>query len=216
MTGLPGLDEARRQLTEFADGVARRGLVHGAAGNLSVRVAGGMVITARGVDLGVSDLSRSPFVRFGTSLRGIAPEPSSETPMHAAIYQRLEAGAIVHTHSMAAVALSTVVHEVPPLHYYMTRLGDSLRVAPYATFGSIALAENVVTALDGRHGALMANHGAIAIGDTLAEAFRRAELIEWLCELHLRAIAVGEPRILSPSELDDVRRQRGARTGDPC
>ena len=130
--------------------------------------------------------------------------PSSETPLHLAVYAATGAQAIVHTHSPVAAALSTVVDELPPIHYTILNLGGTVRVAPYATFGSGQLAENAVAGLAGRRAVLLQNHGAVTYGNDLGQAYERAELLEWLAVMYTAAAGVGPPRILSAAELDQV------------
>ena len=146
-----------------------------------------------------------------------APEtPSSETPMHLAVYAATRARAVVHTHSPEVIALSAGRDELPAIHYAITTLGGPVRVAPYVRFGSAGLAEAAATALDGRRAAILRNHGAITCGRSLGEAFDHALLLEWLAGVYRRSLAYGEPRILSEAELAEVaaeaqRRRYGAR-----
>jgi L-fuculose-phosphate aldolase len=127
--------------------------------------------------------------------------------MHRRIYDLTDARAVVHTHSPFATAVSTVCEELPAIHYTILRLGGpTVRVAPYTTFGSDALAGHAAAALDGRAGALLQNHGAIVYAKTIDEAYDRALLLEWLAEVYWRAKLIGSPRILSEAELDDVSR----------
>jgi L-fuculose-phosphate aldolase len=126
--------------------------------------------------------------------------PSSELGLHLGIYRRGDAAAVVHTHSPFATALACVIDELPVVHYQTLGLGGPIRVAPYATFGTPELAALTLTALEGRSAALMANHGAIAVGPDLDTAMEHARLLEWACELYWRAAAVGTPRALGGSE----------------
>lgn len=186
------------------------GLVIGTAGNVSVRVGELVAISPSSIpydqvdaeDVCVLDLAGTPLARRATR------PPSSETPMHLAIYTRTGAGAVVHHHGLASAAVSTVVDELPPLHYYALQLGGPTRVARYATFGTDELAESVHAALEGRTAALIQNHGAVAYGDSLDLAYYRAQLLEWLSSLYIQANSVGTPRILSAMELDDVTRRK--------
>jgi L-fuculose-phosphate aldolase len=131
--------------------------------------------------------------------------PSSELPLHLAIYAaRPEAGAVVHTHSPAATALSTLVDEVPAVHYYVAMFGGPVPVAPYATYGTTELARNVVRALRDRTACLMGNHGAVTIGPDLATAHDKGVYLEWLCDMYLRATSAGTPRLLPPAEIEVV------------
>ena len=150
--------------------------------------------------------------------------PSSETPMHLAIYAAAKAqagagaGAVVHTHSPEVIALSAGRDELPAIHYAITGLGGPVRVAPYVRFGSSGLADAAVTALDGRSAVILRNHGAVTYGRDLAQAYDRALLLEWLARTYRLALSYGEPAILSAAELDEVtaesrRRRYGERRG---
>jgi L-fuculose-phosphate aldolase len=183
----------------------RAGLVVGTAGNVSVRAGDLVAISPSGLDydamtaelVGVHTLDGAP---VDAPLR-----PSSELPLHLQIYARTDATAIVHTHAPASTALSCVVDEVPASHYYTAMFGGPVRVAPYATFGSAELATNVAAALDGRTAALMGNHGAVVVAGTPAAAIGLAGYLEYLCDVHLRALATGLPvRTLPAAELERV------------
>jgi L-fuculose-phosphate aldolase len=131
--------------------------------------------------------------------------PTSELPLHLAIYTaRPEVGAVVHTHSPAATALSALVDEVPAVHYYAAMFGGGVRVAPYATYGTEELAGNAVRALRDRTGCLLGNHGAVTVGPDLATAHDKGVYLEWLCDVYLRAAAAGTPRLLSDTEIAAV------------
>jgi L-fuculose-phosphate aldolase len=120
------------------------------------------------------------------------------------VYRRYDAGAVVHTHAPVATALACVLDELPCVHYEMLALGGSVRVAPYATFGTPELAELVLDALEGRTAALMANHGALVYGADLAGAVRSTELLEWAATVYWRAAAIGTPRTLDDEQREAV------------
>lgn len=180
-------------------------LVVGTSGNVSVRAGDLVAVSPSGVDydrltaelVGVHRLADGEPVHAEL-------EPTTELPMHLAIYRETGTGAIVHTHSTAATAVSTLVDELPPIHYLIALFGGGVRVAGYATYGTDELAALATAALAGRAGCLLANHGAVTIGETLAQAYRRAEYLEWLCEVWLRASAHGSPALLSPEEIERV------------
>jgi L-fuculose-phosphate aldolase len=185
--------------------LARAGLVVGTAGNVSVREGDLVAVTPSGVRY--RDLT--PDLVGVHRLDGTAAQaplaPTSELPLHLALYQaRPELGAVVHTHSPAATALSALVDEVPPVHYYMALFGGPVRVAPYAVYGSAELAAHVVRALRGRTGCLMGSHGAVTVGPDLDTALDKSSYLEWLCDVYLRAAAAGTPRLLPPAEIDAV------------
>ena len=111
----------------------------------------------------------------------------------------------MHAHSEASMALACLRRDVPPFHYMVAVAGGTtIRCAPYATFGTQALADHALKALDGRRACLLANHGQIAFGATLAKALRLAVEVESLCATYLRALTVGEPTLLSDAEMTEV------------
>lgn len=196
------LEEERTLVVEHARRLRPDGLVIGTAGNISARREDGLVaITPTFVDYDeLEPRSISVVDETGALLEG--PPPSSELPMHLLVYRSCGAGAVVHTHSLYATTLSTLVAAVPPVHYLFADLGGDVRVAAYADFGTEALARSVVASLDGRSAALLANHGAITTGQTVAQAYERSLLLEWLAEVYYRACLFGEPRALALRELD--------------
>ncbi len=199
------LSDARAAIVAVCRELSRTGLVVGTAGNVSVRDGGLVAVTPSGVRyaeltpelVGVHRLDGAPVE---------APlAPSSELPLHRAVYAaRPEAGAVVHTHSPAATALSALVDEVPAVHYYVAMFGGPVAVAPYATYGSPELARNAVHALRERTACLLGNHGAVTVGPDLAAAHERSVYLEWLCDVYLRAAAAGTPRLLPAAEVAAV------------
>jgi L-fuculose-phosphate aldolase len=182
------------------------GLNRGTSGNLSARFNDGMLITPSG--MGAEGLTEDDivFVNMDGTSRG-RWQPSSEWLFHRDIYvQRAEAGAVVHTHSTAATALACLRKDIPPFHYMIALLGgDTIRCAKYATFGTQELSDNVLLALKDRKACLLANHGMIAAGTDLAEAFRNTVEVESLSEMYLRALQAGEPVLLSEQEFRDAQ-----------
>ena len=200
--------EARIALVRYGQRLVADHLVVGSAGNISARVGDTIVMTPSGVNYdqvtaeSVTVLDSAGAIASGTGRR------SSEWPMHRKIYDLTAAKAVVHTHSTFAVAIGTVCDEIPAVHYSVLRLGGpTVRVAPYTTFGSDDLAAHVAAALENRYAALLQNHGVIAYGSSLEEAYDRAQLVEWLAEVYWRARLAGTPRVLSGAELDAVREQ---------
>jgi len=194
----------RQQLVTYSNRLLDDGLAVGSAGNMSVRAGDEVLITPSGIpyrDLQAADICLVGM--DGTQLGGTA-EPSSETPMHLAVYAATPARAVVHTHSPEVIALSAVCDELPAIHYAIVGLGGPVRVAGYTRFGSDGLAAAAMAALDGRRAAILQNHGAISYGSTLAEAYDRALLLEWLAHVHRLACSRGEPRILTDTELAEV------------
>jgi L-fuculose-phosphate aldolase len=198
------LERERERLVDQARRLRPDGLVVGASGNLSVRCGELVVVTPSAVDYDDLEPELVCVVALdGSQVAGTLP-PTTELPMHLAVYERTSAAAVVHTHSPYATALATVVDVVPPIHYLIATLGGPVRVAAYVTPGTPDLADAIVGALEDRSAVLLRNHGALTTGDTLDEAYARSLTLEWLCALYYRATLLGEPRILSDQEMDQV------------
>ena len=207
------LEREREEIVRACRKLAAAGLVVGTAGNVSVRAGDLVAVTPSGVDyaelaagdVGVHRLDGTPVE---------APlAPTSELPLHLAVYGAYDgdgdgdgdgAAAIVHTHSVAATAVSTLAGELPAIHYYVAMFGGTVRVAPYATYGTDELASNAVQALRGRTACLLGSHGAVTIGPDLKTACDRGLYLEWVCDVYLRAAAAGTPRLLPPDEIEAV------------
>jgi len=198
------LPDERAAIVEYCLKMQADALTVGTSGNLSVRSGDLIAITPSGVvydhltpeTVCVIDLD-------GTVVEGDL-EPSSEVPMHTAVYRATDAGAVVHSHPMYCTALSVTRDEVPPVHYMLALLGGPVRVAPYARFGSPELAQGSVDAMAGRSGVLLRNHGATTYGPTLAKAYTRSLYLEWVCRLYHQAKQIGEPTLLTPEQLEEV------------
>lgn len=198
------LERERKELVEVARRLERDDLALGTSGNLSVRADDLVVITPSGVDYDVLTPELVCVVqRDGTPVETEA-KVSTELPMHLAVYDATDAMAVVHTHPPYATVLSTVVDELPPIHYLIAFEGGPVRVAPYATPGSEELAKIVIAALENRSAVLLQNHGALTIGPSLESAYFRSWLLEWLCSMYYRARLAGDPRVLSDDELSAV------------
>jgi L-fuculose-phosphate aldolase len=180
------------------------GLAVGSAGNLSVRVGDVILITPSGVDYQEVRPGDICALAADGTLLDAPGQPSTETPMHLAIYAASSARAVVHTHSAEVIAVSATSSELPAIHYAITGLGGPVRVAPYTRFGSAGLADTAVSALAGRAAVILQNHGAVCYGASLHQAYERAVLLEWLARVYRLARCHGSPRILSQAELDEV------------
>jgi len=196
------LGDIRQEIVRVCRELSAAGLVVGTAGNVSVRSGELVAVTPSG--LGYADMSADlvGVHRLDGTPVEAALAPTSELPLHLAIYAGTEAAAVVHTHSVAATAVSTLADELPAIHYYVAMFGGPVRVSPYATYGTDQLARNVVAALRGRTACIMGSHGAVTIGPDLKTAHARAVYLEWLSDVYLRATAAGTPRLLPPAEID--------------
>ena len=209
------LEREREEIVRACRKLSAAGLMVGTAGNVSVLAGDLVAVTPSGVDyaelaardVGVHRLDGTPVE---------APlAPTSELPLHLAVYGAYAGtgtgtgagpgtAAIVHTHSVAATAVATLGDELPPIHYYVAMFGGTVRVAPYATYGTDELASNAVQALRGRTACLLGSHGAVTTGPDLEMAYDRAMYLEWVCDVYLRAAAAGTPRLLPPGEIEAV------------
>lgn len=201
---------ARDALVDVMRRAVADGLSNGTSGNASVRLTEATVlVTPSGIP--PAELTPDAMVVVGLDGEVVVPSglpPTTEVAMHLAVYTAApKASAVMHTHSPFATAVACACDELPAVHYDVTQLGGPVRVAPYAVFGSPELAANCAAALDGRTACLLGNHGAVAHGDHIGRAYDRAAKLEWLAELYWRTRQLGEPRLLTESQLDEVRAQ---------
>ena len=207
----------RQQLVNVARCMNSTGLNQGTSGNLSARIEGGILVTPSSLpyeqmeadDLVALDLSGHP-------LRRRQRRPSSEWRLHADVLKgRPEAMAVVHCHPIHATALACHDRGIPAFHYMVAVAGgDEIRCAPYATFGTKELSDNVVKALGPRNACLLARHGMVTLGRDLESALRVAVEVETLARMYLQALQVGEPPVLSDEQMQAVHAQfRGLHYG---
>lgn len=181
------------------------GLNRGSSGNVSARYGGGFLITPSGLPSAQVRPDQVVAMSLDGEADGNLP-PSSEWRFHRDIYRvRPEVGAVVHVHSPFAVSLACLRRDIPAFHYMVAVAGGhDIRCAAYATFGTQALSDHVLTALEGRKACLMANHGLISVADNLDKAVALAVEVESLCEQYWRASLMGEPVLLSEAEMDEA------------
>lgn len=194
------LGQGRAAVADACRRLGAEGLLIGTAGNVSVRVGERVAITATGAVLAELTSDQVTVVDLDGKIVAGTLEPTSELDLHLGVYRRYGTGAVVHTHAPMATALSCVLDELPCIHYQLLTLGGTVRVAPYATFGTPELAESVLAVLEGRSAALMANHGALTHAPTLDKAVEHALLLEWACGVYQHAAAIGRPRLLDEQQ----------------
>lgn len=213
------LQSARAAVARAARRLGPDRLVTGTAGNVSLRdpASGLIAITPSG--LPYEELTAEDIVVVDGAGAVVAGRhaPSSELPLHCAIYRARAADhAVVHTHSPFATAFAACGREIPAVHYeiaFATR-GAAIRVAPYATYGTEELARNAVATLGADSAVLLQNHGVVAVGPTLERAYTVALKVEYLAELAYHALQIGSPILLGEEELARVR-ARFERYGQP-
>jgi L-fuculose-phosphate aldolase len=184
------------------------GINQGSSGNLSCRVAGGFLVTPTSIPY--EELAPEDVVAMGFdgSFEG-RHRPSSEWRFHRDILQRrVDIDTVLHVHSVHATALACHGLGIPAFHYMVAVAGGTtIRCAEYATFGTEELSANALEALEGRSACLLANHGVIALGKSLAHALRLAVEVETLARQYLAARVIGEPHILTDAEMARVLEQ---------
>lgn len=204
------LSEERAALAEAGRRLAARGLVIGTSGNLSARVGDLVAVTPTGGV--ISELSAEQMTVISLEDGSVVDgelAPTSEVPMHLAVYKATGAAAIAHTHAATSTAIGLIADEIPLVHYTMLNLGGAVRVAEYACYGTDALAAHVVKALEFKQAALMRNHGSIALGSSVAKAVDNLELCEWAAQTYHQALLASAvtgraPRELSQGEQEEV------------
>jgi L-fuculose-phosphate aldolase len=196
----------RREIIAACQEMNRRGINQGTSGNISARVAGGLLITPSGVSYDETKPADIVAMKLDGSHEGRL-KPSSEWRFHTSIMRtRPEVGAVVHTHAMFATTLSCLGLEIPAVHYMIAAAGGSnIRCVPYITYGTQELADAALKALEGRNACLLANHGMIAVGPTLKKAMWLAVEVETLARQYHGCLQIGTPPLLSKEEIEKVR-----------
>ena len=198
--------ELRKLVIDTARAMSARGLSPGRSGNVSARVGDGMIITPSGMPYDVIEPADIVALSAdGVPVKG-SRKPSSEWRFHLAAYQRRpDMRAIVHTHSMHATVLACAHKSIPAFHYMVAAAGGrDIPLVPYATFGTEALSKHVANGLAHRNACLMANHGMIAVGATLAAALELATDVEVLAEQYWKVLQLGPAHVLPDDEMDRV------------
>ena len=199
------MTDLRIDLIATARAMQPAGLNRGTAGNVSVRSGDGFLITPTGMSYATLDTDDIPLMALDGSHHG-RRKPSSEWRFHRDLYaSRPEVGAVLHAHSPFAVSLACLRYDIPAFHYMIARFGgDSIRCADYAIFGSAELSNAALAAMHERKACLLANHGLLVAGRDLDEVLALAIELEELCEQYWRACQLGQPVLLSTSEMAAV------------
>lgn len=180
----------------------RLGINQGRSGNVSVRVPEGFLVTGSGIAYETMEPRHVVAMDLDGGYHGAVP-PSSEWRMHLDLMRtRPDVQAVVHTHSPCATALSCLRLAIPAFHYMVAVAGGpDIRCADYATFGTEALSRAMLAAIEGRSACLLANHGVVAIGSSLADALARALEVETLAKQYWIARTLGAPVLLPDEEM---------------
>lgn len=203
--------ELREQMVALARRMNASGINQGTSGNLSARFADGLLITPSSMPYELMEPEDLVVMDFEGNVQG-ARRPSSEWHLHANILRsRPEIGAVVHCHSIHATALACHGRSIPSFHYMVAMAGtDTIRCAPYSTFGTESLAHDAVQALEGSLACLLTQHGQVTLGTTLDQALRLAIEVETLAHMYIQALVLGEPPVLAAEEMARVIALMGA------
>lgn len=201
-------DALRREMVATCRAMNASGINQGTAGNISIRNAKGLLITPSSLPYDTMQPEDVVQLYFDGSYDG-ARRPSSEWRFHRDILAaRPDVSCVFHCHSIYATTLA-IHHKTIPSFHYMTGLfgGTTIRCARYATFGTQALSDAALEALEGRTACLLGQHGQIALGKTLAQGLANAIEVETLSRLYVQALTLGEPPILDDAEMERVIQQ---------
>jgi L-fuculose-phosphate aldolase len=195
----------RASIVQYGKALLDKGLVAGTWGNISARLPGadGIAVTPSGQDYRQLTADDIVIVSADSSFIAGNGKPSSELPMHMAIYHaRPDVKAIIHTHSVFASACAVARRNIPPIIEDLVQvIGGAVDVAGYALPGTKELGDNVVTALGEKNGVLLANHGVVGCGRSLSEAMTACELIEKAASIYIYAASIGGSQVLSDSDV---------------
>src|SRR5438045_2084002 len=198
--------EKRQSIIDACRSMNALGINQGTSGNISLRHDTGLLITPTSVPYETMQQEQIVFMGMDGSFDP-AQRPSSEWRFHLDVLRaRPEINAVVHAHPTYSTILAIMGMEIPPVHYMIACAGgDTIRCAPYATFGTQELSEHAVAALDGRLACLLAHHGMIAVGPSLAKAMWLAVEVETLARQYHACLQVGTPPLLSKEEIEKVK-----------
>lgn len=197
------LQEERQKIVDYGKKLLSSQLTTAFGGNLSIinRELNLVAIKPSGVDYTLMRPEDVVVVTPQGQIADGALKPSSELRFHLALYQtRADVNAVVHTHQVHATTIACLNRELPPVHYLIAFSGDKVPLAPYATYGSQALSDNIVNAIGQYNACLMANHGLVTVGSSIEQAFTTAEMIELVAHLYIQASSIGQPVVLTSDQ----------------
>lgn len=204
-------DQQRQELIDACRAMNGLGINRGTSGNISIRLPDGILISPSGIPY--QDLTPDLIVKMDAdgNFEGDTI-PSSEWPMHTAVLRaRPDLHALVHTHSTHATALSVLERDIPPLHYLVAAAGgDTIRCAPYATFGTPELGAHIIAAMQDRRACLLAHHGVLTGHKTLKQALSLAVTVEEMARLMLLCLPMGDPPLLTKAQMAETLKKIGS------
>jgi len=201
------LEKEREKIVETGKRMIDARLTTGTGGNLSIFNRKENLIAIKPSGVPYQSMRAQDVVVLrpdGERVDGVL-KPSSETKFHLAIYHaRPDVDAILHSHQVHTTTIACMGIELPAVHYLLAFSGDKVPLAPYATFGTQALSDNILSVLDHYKACLLENHGLITLGASLDEAFDIAEALELVAQIYIQAKSIGEPKILGSEQMNVV------------
>ena len=199
------MNSSKKEVIKFAKMLNDKKLSALRSGNISMRYKNGFLITPSGQKYSSLKVKDIVFINLHGEYNK-NQKPSSEWKFHQDIYiSKKKANAIVHSHSTNATALSTHNKKIPPFHYMVALAGGTdIKCAKYATYGTRELSKNILKALKNRSACLIANHGQIAFGRNLSDAFELAEEVDNLAKQYIKSLVLGRPKLLSLNNMKKV------------
>lgn len=200
--------DVRKAIIATAREMNASGINQGTSGNLSVRVDGGLLITPTSIPYATMEPEDIVEMDWDGSYRG-RHRPSSEWRFHRDILKnREDIDAVLHCHATYCTTLAVHERDIPPFHYMNAITGRPvIRCSRYATFGTQALSDAILEAMEGSTACLMGHHGLVVGGKTLDKALWLAVEVETLAKMYVHALAIGEPPRLSEEEMQKVAEQ---------
>lgn len=201
------MERERKLIVEYGKKLITNKLTTGSGGNISIynRDKGLIAITPSGEDYFKTKEEDILIMDIEGNIIEGDKKPSSETGMHLAFYrEREDVNSIVHTHSKFATAIACMGWDLKPVHYMIGLAGIDVRCANYATYGTMELAKNAIEAARDRKAVLLANHGLVALGEDLEDAFSIAQHLEFVAEIYYLTKSLGEPKILTQPQMEEV------------
>ena len=199
------MNSSKKEVIKFAKMLNDKKLSALRSGNISLRYKNGFLITPSGQKYSSLKEKDIVFINLNGEFNK-KQKPSSEWRFHQDIYiSKKKAKAIVHSHSTNATALSTHNKKIPSFHYMVALAGGTdIKCAKYATYGTRELSKNILKALTNRSACLIANHGQIAFGSSLADAFELAEEVDNLAKQYIKSLIIGRPKLLTLNQMKKV------------
>lgn len=201
------MNREKEIIIEYGLKIYDENLTKGTGGNLSIfnREEGIFAITPSAMPYNEIEEDDIAIIDLEGNQIGGNRKPSSEMDLHRIFYKnRDDINSVIHTHTTYATTLSCLNWDLPAVHYMVALAGPDVRCAKYATYGTKELAENAYESMKDRRAVLLANHGLLAGGKDIENAFSITEEIEYCAELYIKAKAIGEPLILPKEEMEHM------------